>query len=709
MRFKIKGSDSRYILIWTTTPWTLPANVAAAFHPNEKYIEIKYREGTLIFAEKLLGQVAQKLEIEKPEIIDTQEASYYKDLQYIHPIFPEKTGKVIYADYVTMDTGSGIVHTAPGHGYDDYQSGIKYGLEIVSPVDKQGQFTDYVKKYEGRFVFDANADIIRDLKENGTLLFEEKIAHSYPVCWRCKSELIFRATEQWFLNVEHENLRQHLLQEIDRVKWIPGWSHDRIYNMVEARPDWCLSRQRSWGVPIPVLYCKDCNEPLLDKDFIERIADMFAKSGSDIWFEADIKDIAGDFKCHKCGSTSFERETNIFDVWFDAALSHSAVVKKRAELTWPSDLYLEAVDQHRGWFQVALIVSTATEGESPYREVLTHGLILDKNMKKMSKSLGNMVNPEEVCKKYGSEILRLWFASIDYTSDSAFGEELLKGSLDTYRRIRNTFKFILGNLNDFDYDKHAVKYEDMMPMDKYMLHKLYILQTRTIESYENYQFHKVFREFHTFCSNDLSSFYLDIIKDRLYSYRTNGVERRSGQTVIYILLDSMLKLIAPIMPFTAEQTYNYFGKSGKMDSIHLETYDNVESYRNDELADEWKLLTNVRETVNIALEKLRSGNIIGKALEAEIELYTTDDALKKIFEKYRDILPQVFIVSDVKLSDNEPGNVLADNEDMKLLVGAYKSEQTKCERCWIYSDTVGTDSGHPSLCSKCADAVKAEE
>lgn len=709
VKFKLKGAENKHLLIWTTTPWTLPANIAAAMNRNEEYVEAETDFGTLIFAKKLAESIKEKIGGGKFNISSVNPASKYADAEYERPILKGETGRVIYADFVDMETGTGIVHIAPGHGYDDYQAGVKNGLEILSPVDEAGRFTDAAGKYSGQKVFEANRNIIEDLKGEGALIFEEEMSHSYPVCWRCKTDLIFRATEQWFLNVEHEDLRNRLLKEIDGVNWIPYWSKDRIYNMVQVRPDWCLSRQRSWGVPLPVLYCSDCREPLLDKGVIDKVRDKVLESGSDIWFEKSVEELVGELKCPKCGGTHFEKETNIFDVWFDSATSYSAVLKTYKDLRFPSDLYLEAVDQHRGWFQVSLIVSTAADGKAPYGEVLTHGLILDKNMKKMSKSLGNVVSPEQICKKYGAEILRLWFASIDYTSDAAFDEEIMKTSLDVYFKLRNTYKFMLGNLAGFDYDSMKVEKEKMLSIDRYILSRLSNLREKVYAAYDVYEFHRVFREYYNFFVNELSAFYLDILKDRLYTAGRNSVERRSGQTAIYILIDNLVKYIAPIIPFTAEQIYKYFNKSGKKGSIHLEVMnEDIDILRDRELENAYETLIQVRGTVLTALEKLRSDNVIGKSLEASVSIYSGSDETRAVLEKYSDMLTQIFIVSDVEILSMKSDDFTVSDEKTNLYVTAKKANGEKCGRCWVYSESVGKNSEHPELCGKCVDAIKSE-
>ncbi|MEO0304011.1 MAG: isoleucine--tRNA ligase [candidate division WOR-3 bacterium] len=707
VKFKFEDED-KFFLIWTTTPWTLPANVAIAFHPDEKYVEVESSFGKLVMMKKLVQTVKEKLKDEKFKIVEETDSKKYIGKKYIHPIDKNKKGKVITADFVTTDVGTGIVHIAPGHGYDDYQAGIKNDLEIVCPVNKEGKFFDEIKKYGGMNVFEANPHIIEDLKNEGSLIFAEKIIHSYPVCWRCKSELIFRATEQWFLDVEKNNLRNNLLSEIDNTKWIPVWSKDRIYNMVKTRPDWCLSRQRSWGVPIPVFYCKKCSTPHIKKETIDKIRDIILKEGSDIWFEKDVSYFAKDLKCEKCGSTEFEKETNIFDVWFDSSLSHSAVVKKRKELRWPSDLYLEAVDQHRGWFQVSLIVSTATDGKAPYKEVLTHGLILDKNMKKMSKSLGNVFSPETICKKYGAEIIRLWFSSVDYTSDAPFGEELLSSSKETYFKIRNTIRFMLGNLGNSQPEDFNLTKEDLHPIDRYILANYVKMRKRIIKNYDDYEFHKVFKEFYSFIVTDLSSFYLDIVKDRLYTYPKNSKERKSGLFTLYILLDDMLKLIAPIIPFTVEQAYKYFNKKSKKESIHFEILtDDIYRFEDENILKDFEILNLIREKVLSQLEKLRSENVIGKSIEANLLIKGSNECSNKILEKYKDILFQLFIVSNVKFVDND-GEPVEKGEN-KFVLKSEKAEEKKCARCWLHLESVGKHSDHPELCDKCYDAVKMEE
>lgn len=706
VKFKWADED-KFFLIWTTTPWTLPANVAIAMHPEEIYIEVESSFGLLVMMKKLFEFVKAKLNDKNMQIVKETSVNDYMNKEYIHPINKNKKGSVITADFVTTDTGTGIVHIAPGHGYDDYQAGTKFTLDIVSPVEKDGTFSQSVEKYSGINVFKANDLIIEDLKNEGNLIFEEKISHSYPVCWRCKSELIFRATEQWFMNVENINLRERLLEEVDKTKWIPAWSKERIYNMIKTRPDWCLSRQRSWGVPLPILYCKKCKTPHIQKSTIDKVRDNVLKYGSDVWFEMDVKELVGDIKCEKCGHNEFEKEADIFDVWFDAALSHSAVVKKHKELRWPSDIYLEAVDQHRGWFQVSLIVSTATDAKAPYKEVLTHGLILDKNMKKMSKSLGNTFSPEMICKKYGAEIVRLWFASIDYTSDAPFGEELLKTSLDTYFKIRNTIKFMLGNLGDNDIAGISIEKEKMHKLDRYILSKYAKIRNKILLYYDEYEFHKVFREFYNFIVNDLSSFYLDVLKDRLYTYANDSLERKSGLYTVYLLLDDILKQISPILPFTAEQAYMYFKKPNKKKSIHIEIINNnFDSYLDEKIENDFDFILSVRGNALMALEKMRNNGMIGKSIEANINLNPHNDETKSLFEKYKEILSQIFIVSNVYIN-NESGEEFQDRK-LSYTLKVEKAKGEKCARCWLYLDTVGHNSEHPHLCEKCVKVVTSE-
>ncbi len=696
VKLKIEGEENTYIIIWTTTPWTLPANVAVAVHPDEEYVYLKQGEEQWIMALPLVEINKEKLNL-TGEIVKKLKGSELEGKVYFHPIFEDKKGSVVLADYVTMDTGSGCVHTAPGHGYEDYQTGLKYNLPIVSPVDKQGKFTDEVPQWKGMHVFEANKHIVEFLKEKGILLSYEEFSHSYPHCWRCESPLIFRATSQWFLKVDHNNLREEAKDAIEnKVQWIPAWSKDRIGNMVESRPDWCLSRQRSWGVPIPALVCKKCGHSFLDEKVIENVEKKIREEGSDVWFYTDVSEfINEDTACPKCGGKEFEKEEDIFDVWFDASVSFRAVVERREELKFPSDMYLEAVDQHRGWFQVSLISGIASGDGVPYKSVLTHGLILDEERKKMSKKLGNVINPMDVINKYGADILRLWFSSVDYTSDMAFGMTSLKSVVDIYRKIRNTYRYLLGNLDGFSKDK-MLPYDELLPVDKYILHRLYVTSEKIKKAYEQFAFYKVFHLYHNFCVIDLSQFYFDILKDRMYILSVDSKERLSAQTVMYHLLDGLLRLFAPILPFTTEEAYQY-APFKEEESIHLLEFAQTEKeWFNEELSGEWERLLKIRDVVLVALEEARNKDMIGKSLEGHVLI----DAGKEndLLKKYENYLKEIFIVSQVTIGESS-GDIVIERDDIK--VGVKFADGKKCERCWMYSTSVGNNEKGLQVCDRC--------
>ena len=520
-----------------------------------------------------------------------------------------------------MDAGTGCVHTAPGHGEEDYEVGLKYGLDVFAPVDGEGRFTSEVPQYEGMKVWDANPVIIEDLKKKGILIHAGEIEHSYPHCWRCKNPIIFRATDQWFISMEKNDLRQKALKEIDRVKWIPSWGHDRIYNMVESRPDWCISRQRSWGVPIIAIYCKKCGKPFTSREIAEHVANIFEKEGSNSWFSKPVEElIPPGTKCPYCGGEEFEIEHDIVDVWFESGVSYAAVCEGDEDLGFPVDLYLEGSDQHRGWFHSSLLTSVITRGEAPYKEVLTHGFVVDGQGRKMSKSLGNVISPEEIIKKHGAEILRLWVAAEDYRDDIRISQEILKRLVDAYRRIRNTIRFMLGNLYDFDPQKDSLPYQELFPIDKFMLHKTNHLIKRIRDAYENYNFHIVYHTIHNFCVVDLSSFYLDILKDRLYTWASKSKGRRSAQTVIYHITKTMLQLIAPIISFTAYEAWQYLPGIQDKNIFAEKLPEEIPEYYNEELAREWETLIKIREDVNRVLEIKRQEKTIGHSLDARILL-----------------------------------------------------------------------------------------
>jgi isoleucyl-tRNA synthetase len=698
-------------IIWTTTPWTLPANVAVALHPEQNYTIFKWNGEGYIVAEPLFERVKDILHIDSYDVIKTVKGKELEGLKAKHPIFEEKLSETILADFVDMETGTGCVHIAPGHGYEDYQIGLTYKLPVVSPVDNEGKFTDEVDFVKGKLVFDANPEVVKLLKKRGILFHSTTLEHSYPHCWRCSSPLIFRATEQWFLNVDHNNLRQRLLEAVEASQWIPEWSKDRIYNMIVTRPDWTLSRQRAWGVPIPAVYCKKCKKPILDLQIITNAVKIIEKLSSDSWFTEPIENfLPPSFQCPECKGTDFEKENDIFDVWFDASMSHKAVLEEREELSKPADLYLEAVDQHRGWFQLSLIVSKTIDDTIPFKSVLTHGLVLDANMKKMSKKLGNIVSPLEACDKYGADILRLWFASIDYSSDVAFGFDLIDNTVDMYRKIRNTFRFLQGNLYDFDPEKDCIEYEKLLPMDRYILSEFTVLTKEIIENYTRYSFNKATHMFHNFCTTELSHYYFDIMKDRLYTHSKNSTERRSTQTVFYTLLKNLLLLISPILPFTTEEVWQYIPSfTEETESIHMNLFpDIMEKWIDKELEKKFEKLRSFRDVINRALEKRRKEKFIGNSLEAKVNIYPKNEETKEFFEKIDIKLSEYFLVSDMDISELTP-EIPIEEEDDNIAVVISKAQGNKCMRCWIFSESVGTHSDHPTICGKCYATLKEDK
>ena len=701
------GNIKTSFIIWTTTPWTLPANVAVAVHPDQTYLLFEWQDEGYIVAESLFESVKEVLNIGSYKILKKMNGKELEGLKTKHPIFENNISLTILANFVEMDTGTGCVHIAPGHGYEDYQVGLQYNLPIVSPVDDEGKFTEEAGIFKGKFVFDANTDVLNMLTQKGILLSSSSIEHSYPHCWRCSSPLIFRATEQWFLNVNHNNLRERLISAINTSQWIPEWSRERIYNMVIVRPDWTLSRQRAWGVPIPAIYCKNCKKPILNEEIINNAAKIVREKNSDAWFTEPVeKFLPPDFHCPYCNGTTFYKEKDIFDVWFDSSMSHKAVLEQRNGLKKPADLYLEAVDQHRGWFQLSLIVSKTIDDTIPFKAVLTHGLVLDANLKKMSKKLGNVIAPDDVCKNYGADILRLWFASIDYSSDVAFGYELLDGTIDIYRKIRNTFRFLLGNLYDFKNDTDSLDYKELFPVDRFMLSRLARVTKEIIDNYKSFNFNRVSHIYRNFCTTELSHYYFDIMKDRLYTYAKKSKKRRSTQTVFYQLLRNLLLLIAPILPFTAEEVWQSFKQfKNEEDSVHILLFPEVKTEWIDEtLENEFQKLKSVRDVVYKALEKKRKEKVIGNGLEAKVTILCRNNKIKEFLKNTSVDLKEYFIVSQVELADYKGQTEI--EEDENIAVSVTKASGKKCMRCWVYSETVGQFPEHPNVCYKCYKILK---
>ncbi|BDG03529.1 isoleucine--tRNA ligase [Anaeromyxobacter oryzae] len=721
---KLAGRKAR-LVIWTTTPWTLPANLAVAAHPELTYVAYDLNGTIVVVAKDLLasfladvapgelavndvpvphspqaheaatgggGTVPTAHLVHPDKVLAYLEGKTLEGLVYRHP-FMDRDGTVILGEHVTLEAGTGLVHTAPGHGQEDYEVGLKYGLPVLNPVDAAGRFTAEAGKYVGRKIFEANPEIVKDLHASGHLLSDPRasLKHSYPHCWRCHNPVVFRATDQWFLSLEHGGLRKTALREIDRVRWIPHWGRDRIYNMIENRPDWCLSRQRTWGVPIPVFYCEGCNEALLSQPVMERVASAFEAEGIEAWYRRAPKDYTQGEACPKCGGTEFRREQDILDVWWDSGVSWAAVAEKEG-LGVPVDLYLEGSDQHRGWFHSSLLTSVALRDAAPYKAVLTHGFVLDGQGKAMSKSLGNTVAPEEVIKRYGADILRLWVSAVDYRDDVRIGDEILAGLAEGYRKIRNTIRWALGALDGFDPARDAVPVEELLPIDRWALARLAAWDEKVAKAYEDYEFHLAYHATMQFCAVELSALYFDVIKDRLYTWKKDGKARRSAQTVLYAVAEDLIRLLAPILSFTASEAWGYLpGRSAE--SVFLAGLPRrARPADADALEARYGKLFEVRAVVQGKLEEARRAKLIGAPLEAAVTIRAEGEQ-RKLLEEARAELPALFIVSRVTLADGP------------LAAEVVRADGVKCERCWIYRDDVGRDPKHPTLCGKCADAL----
>ncbi|WP_243138047.1 isoleucine--tRNA ligase [Heliorestis acidaminivorans] len=693
------------IVIWTTTPWTLPANVAIALHPEFKYLLVAYGDEKLILAKELLTSFGEITGLGVGKIEQEFTGSELEFVRCNHP-FMDRQSLVIVGEHVTLEQGTGCVHTAPGHGEDDFIVAQNYDLPVISPLDNQGRFTAEGGLVAGLKTTEANGVVIEELAKRNRLVQSSKVRHQYPHCWRCKDPILFRATEQWFASID--GFRQEALAAIEKVRWIPGWGRDRIHNMVADRGDWCISRQRIWGVPIPIFYCNDCGEAIITDETIEHIKQLFRDHGSDIWFAKSADELVPPgLACTKCKHSKFRKETDIMDVWFDSGSSHAAVLDAREELSWPADLYLEGSDQHRGWFNSSLSTAVATKGTAPYRAVLTHGFLVDEQGRKMSKSLGNGVDPLDVIKDMGADILRLWVTSADYRSDVAVSPNILRQIADSYRKIRNTFRYFLGNLYDFDPAKDQVADQDLLELDRWALMNLNKLNKRVTKACENYEFHVVYHAVHNFCAVEMSALYLDIIKDRLYASPANSLERRSAQTVLYKSAHSLVRLLAPFITFTAEEIWRHIpgalAESKTVQTMPWPEYD--DSYNDAALEQKMEKLLEVRTRVSKALELARQSKVIGHSLESHVKLHV-DDQLKPLLEK--EDLASFFIVSTVTIADQDnkvPENAFCDKDLPGLAVLVSKAEGYKCERCWIYSTGVGKDEVHSQLCPRCAQVM----
>ncbi|WHY74352.1 isoleucine--tRNA ligase [Fictibacillus enclensis] len=688
------------IVIWTTTPWTIPANLGISVHPDLDYVVVEAAGRKLLVAQALLEQLQKELEWNEVSVLQTVKG---KELEYVvakHPFY-DRDSLVMCGEHVTTDAGTGAVHTAPGHGEDDFLVGKRYNLDVLCPVDDRGVMTKEAPGFEGLFYDEANKNITQKLEEAGALLKLSFITHSYPHDWRTKKPVIFRATAQWFASIK--GMREDMLNAVKEVNWIPNWGETRLFNMIKDREDWCISRQRAWGVPIPVFYGED-GEPIMTEETINHVVGLFREHGSNVWFERDAKDLLPEgFTSPHSPNGRFTKETDIMDVWFDSGSSHWSVLEERSDLTRPADLYLEGSDQYRGWFNSSLSTSVAITGKAPYKSVLSHGFVLDGEGRKMSKSIGNVMDPIKVMNQLGADILRLWVSSVDYQADVRVSDEILKQVAEVYRKIRNTMRFLLGNLNGFDPKTNAVPFEELGQIDQYMLVKLNKLIDRVKKSYDEYQFLAVYNAIHNFCTIDLSSFYLDIAKDTLYIQAEDDIKRRSIQTVLYEALMAITKLTAPILTHTADEVWKYIPGVTE-ESVQLTSMPESVSYPGEEeLVKEWDRFMDLRDEVLKALEVARNEKVIGKSLTASITLYPSAD-VKSWLENVED-LNKLFIVSEARIGgtkDEAPEEAVQYDQ---LAVSVKPAEGETCERCWVVSPEVGTNEKYPTLCPSCAEIV----
>lgn len=706
---KISGVDAKnaFFVIWTTTPWTLPANLAICLHPDFQYVAMRTSFGDLIVAEERVPALVAEWGLKEHKILGRCAG---KDLEKIvcrHP-FIDRDSLAILGDHVTLEQGTGCVHTAPGHGQEDYIVGQKYGLDTYNPVDDTGVFIPAVEHFGGMFVTKANPVIVQKMRENGMLVAESTLNHSYPHCWRCHQPIIFRATAQWFVSMDQQDLRKKALEAINQTKWIPSWGRERIYGMVENRPDWCVSRQRAWGVPIAICTCKACGKSLVSKEVFDHIVSLVEKSGADFWFEKEASEILPAGTRCACGGQEFSKETDILDVWFDSGVSHAAVLENNPKSQWPADMYLEGSDQHRGWFHSSLLESVGTRGRAPYKAVLTHGYVVDGKGKKMSKSEGNVIAPQVIIDQYGAEILRLWVASENYREDIRISHEILKRLTEAYRKIRNTFRYFLGNLNDFDFEKDNVPLDKLMEIDRYILCRLKQMCEKVLTAFDNFEFHVFYQAFYSFCVVDLSSFYLDILKDRLYTYPQKSYERRSGQTAMHVMMVSMTRLMAPILSFTAEEITAFSG-DGKS-SVHTSLFPDLNDIIFDEkLVQKWEQIIDLRSEVSKALELRRADKTIGHSLDACVKM-VLPQRLRTLLQNDMEDLRYIFIVSSVQVSDSveDDGKVYVSDtiEGLKVSVHTMLNGK-KCERCWNYYDEPIGCAEHPTICRRCVRNLEA--
>ena len=696
-----------YIVIWTTTTWTLPGNTAICVGPEYEYVLVKAGEDYYVMARELMDSTMKAAGIAQYQVVGSVQGKDLEYMTYRHCFF-DRVSPVIVGDHVTLESGTGCVHTAPGHGVEDFEVCAQHYPEVpvLVPVDSEGRMTAEAGQFQGLTTEEANVAIFHHLQETGALFASEKIIHQYPHCWRCKKPVLFRATEQWFCSID--GFKDAALQAIQSVKWIPEWGEGRITNMVRDRSDWCISRQRTWGVPIPIFYCEECGESIVTDETIQAVSDWFRKEGSDAWYTHDAKELLPEgFVCPHCGkSHGFRKETDIMDVWFDSGCSHAAVMDERDGLSWPADLYLEGADQYRGWFQSSLLTSVAWRGVAPYRATCTHGWVVDGEGRKMSKSLGNGIDPDEVISQYGADILRLWVCSSDYHADIRISKDILKQLSEGYRKIRNTARYILGNLYDFDPNKDMVPEEELTELDRWALAKMDALVGEVRRAYEDYEFHNAYHAVHNFCTVDMSNFYLDVLKDRLYTEKADSKGRRAAQTTIYRILRDLTLVLAPVLAFTADEIWRSMPAQEGFDHSHpvLNDMPVCRGLAADEaFMAKWDRIHAIRDDVNKSLETARAAKVIGKSLEAEVELHC-DGELYDFVTSVQEMLPDVFIVSKVDLVKDTAGKDTGVVEGLSVTVKV--AGGAKCERCWVHSDTVGQNPAHPTLCARCAAIVE---
>ncbi len=700
----LKPEDS-YLVIWTTTPWTIPSNLAITLHPSYPYVVVEVAGEKLVMAEELVESVMKVTGIKEYEVISEPfSGKVLERKKCVHPLM-DRDSLIIIGDHVTLEQGSGCVHTAPGHGHEDYIVGREYDLDIYAPMDNKGYFTEEAKQFAGKHYDEVNIMVTEALKEDNLLMDLSFIDHQYPHCWRCKGNLIFRATDQWFASIEA--IKEEALKAIHEVDWYPAWGEERMANMIADRSDWCISRQKKWGVPIPIYYCDDCQEAIINDDTLDALKEVVAKEGSGAWYKYTASELLPKgYQCPHCGGTEFSQEEDIMDVWFDSGSSHKAVLESRDNLEWPSQLYLEGTDQYRGWFNSSLLTAVATEGRAPYHEVVTNGFTVDNKGIKMSKSQGNVVSPFKVIDQYGADILRLWVASSDFKNDIRVSDDILKQNSEVYRRIRNTFRFILGNISDFVYEDDYLPYAERTEIDRWIMIRLQELVLKSTAAYDKYEYHRVYHDVHNFCTVEMSSLYVDISKDRLYTDGTASHSRRAAQSTLYDILMALVKLVSPILIHTAEEVWQFLPEADcPSESVFLTDWPVVdENYQDEELMKRWERLLAIRKDVAKALELARAEKEIGNSLDARVTLYPVNDSQKEFLSDHLLQLADLFIVSQAELGEGKPEEAYQ-GQETKVSVKVTSAKGEKCARCWKFSETVGDDEEHEDLCERCSTVV----